>query len=194
MSSGAWLTHVSLQPWGPFFSVRAPHALLSRSCRAVADSQTELVGHADHEQATMTGQLPQDISWGPLVFEARRFVELRKKTFSGQQSRLMRGRGPGFPCTPACSKAPLAHLRSFESRLNHDMCLSKSRPPHCQIVAMNCPSLLSPCPCRTVLVHRGAGHGYLLHTERLHHAVLPGCAASSNKGCRMPCWTSNFKT
>ncbi|KAL4450614.1 hypothetical protein ABPG77_000970, partial [Micractinium sp. CCAP 211/92] len=52
--------------------------------RAVADSQTELVGHADHEQATMTGQLPQDISWGPLVFEARRFVELRKKTFSEQ--------------------------------------------------------------------------------------------------------------
>lgn len=32
----------------------------------------------------MTGQLPQDISWGPLVFEARRFVELRKKTFSGK--------------------------------------------------------------------------------------------------------------
>lgn len=31
----------------------------------------------------MAGQLPQDISWGPLVFEARRFVELRKKTFSG---------------------------------------------------------------------------------------------------------------
>ena len=33
----------------------------------------------------MAGQLPQDISWGPLVFEARRFVELRKKTFSGER-------------------------------------------------------------------------------------------------------------
>ena len=40
---------------------------------------------AEHEADAMAaaGQLPQDISWGPLVFEARRFVELRKKTFSG---------------------------------------------------------------------------------------------------------------
>ena len=37
----------------------------------------------DQEQDAFAGQLPQDISWGPLVFEARRFVELRKKTFSG---------------------------------------------------------------------------------------------------------------
>jgi MFS family permease len=28
--------------------------------------------------------LPPDVSWGPLVFEARRFVELRKKTFKEQ--------------------------------------------------------------------------------------------------------------
>jgi hypothetical protein len=28
--------------------------------------------------------LPADVIWGPLVFEARRFVELRKKTFSGK--------------------------------------------------------------------------------------------------------------
>ncbi|PSC74625.1 Large neutral amino acids transporter small subunit 4 [Micractinium conductrix] len=39
---------------------------------------------SEQEEAAMTGQLPQDISWGPLVFEARRFVELRKKTFSEQ--------------------------------------------------------------------------------------------------------------
>ena len=28
--------------------------------------------------------LPPDVVWGPLVFEARRFVELRKKSFSDQ--------------------------------------------------------------------------------------------------------------
>ena len=28
--------------------------------------------------------LPPDVSWGPLIFEARRFVELRKKTFKEQ--------------------------------------------------------------------------------------------------------------
>ena len=42
---------------------------------------TQLV--LDQEREASAAQLPQDISWGPLVFEARRFVELRKKTFSG---------------------------------------------------------------------------------------------------------------
>lgn len=28
--------------------------------------------------------LPSDVVWGPLVFEARRFVELRKKSFAEQ--------------------------------------------------------------------------------------------------------------
>jgi hypothetical protein len=27
--------------------------------------------------------LPPDVVWGPLVFEARKFVEMRKKSFSG---------------------------------------------------------------------------------------------------------------
>lgn len=72
-------------------------------------SQAQLSNAGDFEHDRMAGQLPQvredscasvsvspqplnrpaslrplqDISWGPLVFEARRFVELRKKTFSG---------------------------------------------------------------------------------------------------------------
>jgi hypothetical protein len=30
--------------------------------------------------------LPPDVAWGPLVFEARRFVELRKKSFKGKMA------------------------------------------------------------------------------------------------------------
>lgn len=53
--------------------------------RPAPPSSEQLVRESsEQEEAAMTGQLPQDISWGPLVFEARRFVELRKKTFSGR--------------------------------------------------------------------------------------------------------------
>lgn len=55
--------------------------------RPGTDSRVQLVEEGDQEQEAIAGQLPQDISWGPLVFEARRFVELRKKTFSGKAGR-----------------------------------------------------------------------------------------------------------
>lgn len=59
---------------------------------------TELPVRRDHEAGSSAAEaraasagagpesmpLPPDVVWGPLVFEARRFVELRKKSFSEQ--------------------------------------------------------------------------------------------------------------
>lgn len=67
----------------------AQHGISQEHAAGQPDRPSDVVAarctsEGDQEQDAFAGQLPQDISWGPLVFEARRFVELRKKTFSEQ--------------------------------------------------------------------------------------------------------------
>ena len=78
--------HLELGTWQPcmLWHMQSPNLLMTfRLHRAAGDSQAQLVAAEQQEQDAVAAHLPQDISWGPLVFEARRFVELRKKTFSG---------------------------------------------------------------------------------------------------------------
>lgn len=48
------------------------------------NSNGGLVGVDGQQVGPESMPLPPDVAWGPLVFEARRFVELRKKTFKEQ--------------------------------------------------------------------------------------------------------------
>ncbi|KAL4854004.1 Large neutral amino acids transporter small subunit 3 [Chlorella vulgaris] len=68
---------------GPGFRAEAALPDVLESPRQSTTLHMQLAD-TDHERLDAAAQLPQDIAWGPLVFEARRFVELRKKTFSEQ--------------------------------------------------------------------------------------------------------------
>ena len=58
----------------------------------VSDSTTALPAHTTEGVGPESQPLPPDVMWGPLVFEARRFVELRKKSFKGGECSLAVGK------------------------------------------------------------------------------------------------------